>query len=238
MPSEALLEIRDLHIELTGGRKLLRGASLNIEAGSIVGLFGDSGCGKSTLALALLGLLPPKHYRVMGDILLRGRNLAQLSDRALTPIRGAAMSLIFQDPLLALNPVLRVRTQIAEILCAHEVAGDPAALLALAGLNEPERILASYPHQLSGGERQRVTIAQALACRPSLVIADEPFTALDAPRVVELIALFRSLRAELGTSFLLISHHPGVLSAAADRIFRLQNGVLIQQDRQEPRRGG
>jgi peptide/nickel transport system ATP-binding protein len=235
MPSEPLLELRDLHIEFAGGRKILRGASLEIGAGSIAGLFGDSGSGKSTLARALLGLLPPQHYRVRGDILLRGQNLSRLTDRALTPIRGEQISLIFQDPLLALNPVLRVRTQIAEILRAHDAHADPAGLLEQAGLSNPARILSAYPHQLSGGERQRVTIAQALACRPALVIADEPFTALDSPRVVELIALFRRLRADLGTSFLLITHHPGVLATAADRIYRLQNAALIPQ---EPQRAG
>ena len=238
MASEALLEVHDLHIELIGGREILSGASLEISPGSIAGLYGDSGCGKSTIALALPGLLDSDQYRIRGDIRLRGRNLTALSDRALTAVRGAQISLIFQDPLLALNPVLRVRTQITEILRAHDVAGDPEALVELAGLSDARRILALYPHQLSGGERQRVTIAQALACRPSLVIADEPFTALDAPRVIELIALFRRLRAELGTSFLLISHHPGVLAAAADQIFRLKNGVVVAEQHQEPRRAG
>ena len=204
MPPQALLRVHDLHIELAGDREILSGASLEIQPGAIVGLFGDSGCGKSTLALALLGLLPPAKYRV----------------------RGAQISIIFQDPLLALNPVLRVRTQLTEILQSHGVASDPAALLALAGLSDPGHILPAYPHQLSGGERQRVTIAQALACRPPLVIADEPFTALDGPRVLELVALFRRLRADCGTSFLLISHSPGVLAAAADEIFRLHDGRL------------
>jgi len=225
MPEDALLQVRDLHVELAG-REILSGASFEIRPGPIAGLFGDSGCGKSTLALALLGLLSPAQYRVRGEILWRGRNLLQVSEREWTAVRGAGISLIFQDPLLALNPVLSVRTQIAEILRAHQAAGDPAALLKLAGLDGSPRILDSYPHQLSGGERQRVTIAQALACRPPLIIADEPFTALDAPRVVELVALFRRLRADLGTSFLLISHSPGVLAAAADELFRLRQGKL------------
>jgi ABC-type glutathione transport system ATPase component len=163
---------------------------------------------------------------VRGEILFRGRNLPALSERELAQVRGAQIAMIFQDPLLALNPVLRIRTQLTEILRAHDVVRDPAELLALAGLSQPERLLSSYPHQLSGGERQRVTIAQALACRPSLVIADEPFTALDAPRVVELIALFRRLRADLGTSFLLITHTPGVLATAADQTYFLAGGRL------------
>jgi len=229
MGAQPLLQVRDLHVELVGRREIVCGASLEIQPGSIVGLCGDSGCGKSTLALALLGLLPPEQYRVRGEILLRGRDLLQLDERAMTAVRGGQIALIFQDPLLALNPVLPVRTQIREILRAHGAPAEPAALLALAGLNDAERILDAYPHQLSGGERQRVTIAQALACRPPLIIADEPFTALDAPRTVELVALFRRLRAECGASFLLISHSAGVLAAAADEILRLRDGRLEAQ---------
>ena len=221
-----MLQIRDLHIGLAGGREILSGVSLDVPEGSIAGLSGASGCGKSTLALAILGLLPRRQYDVHGEILFRGRNLNALTDREMAEVRGAQVSLIFQDPLLALNPVLRIHTQIAEILRAHGVTRDPAELLVLAGLADTARILAAYPHQLSGGERQRVTIAQALACRPALIIADEPFTALDAPRTVELIALFRRLRAELGTSFLLISHTPGVLATAADLTYCLSGGRI------------
>jgi ABC-type glutathione transport system ATPase component len=221
-----VLYIRDLRIELSTGREILGGVSLEIAEGSIAGLFGPSGCGKSTLALAILGLLSPRTYRVTGEILFRGRKLLALSEGELAEVRGSQIALIFQDPLLALNPVLRVRTQLTEILRAHQVVRDPSELLALAGLSDTDRILPAYPHQLSGGERQRVTIAQALACRPSLVVADEPFTALDAPKVVELIALFRRLRADLGTSFLLISHTPGVLATAADQTYCLTGGRL------------
>jgi peptide/nickel transport system ATP-binding protein len=222
-----MLQIRDLHIGLkNGGRAILSGVSLDVAEGSIAGLSGASGCGKSTLALAILGLLPADRYSVRGQILFRGRSLLGLTDQELARVRGAQISIIFQDPLLALNPVMRIRTQITEILRAHGVRRDPAELIALAGLADAARILDAYPHQLSGGERQRVTIAQALACRPPLIIADEPFTALDAPRTVELIALFRRLRAELGTSFLLISHTPGVLATAAAHIYSLTGGRI------------
>jgi ABC-type glutathione transport system ATPase component len=221
-----MLQIRDLHIELSGSREILSGVSLDVPEGSIAGLCGASGCGKSTLALAILGLLDRRRYRVRGEIRFRGRNLEQLSEREMAAVRGAQIAIIFQDPLLALNPVLQVRTQILEVLRAHQVVRDPAELLVLAGLPVTARILNAYPHQLSGGERQRVTIAQALACRPPLIIADEPFTALDAPRTVELIALFRRLRAELGTSFLLISHTPGVLATAADQTYCLAGGQI------------
>ena len=228
MPPEPLLEVRDLRIDLLPRHRILRGVSFDIPVGTIVGLSGDSGSGKTTLALALLKLLPPAQYRVGGQVLLRGRDLLALDEAALESVRGAQIAMIFQDPLLALNPVLRIHRQIAEILRAHHAEGNPADLLALAGIAAPARILAAYPHELSGGERQRVTIAQALACRPALIVADEPFTSLDAPRVVELTALFRRLRDRFRTSFLLISHHPGVLAATADQLLVLSDGALAK----------
>jgi ABC-type glutathione transport system ATPase component len=228
MPPEPLLEVRDLSIHLLPHRAILRGVSFDIPTATIVGLSGDSGAGKSTLALALLNLLPPAQYRVGGQVLLRGRDLLTLPERALQSARGAQIAIVFQDPLLALNPVLPIRQQIAEILRAHHAQGCPADLLSLAGIPAPAPILAAYPHQLSGGERQRVTIAQALACRPALIVADEPFTSLDAPRVLELAALFRRLRHQCGASFLLIGHHPGILAATADQLLVLREGALTK----------
>ncbi len=228
MPPEALLEVRDLCIDLIPHRSILRGVTFDISTGSIAGLSGDSGSGKTTLALALLKLLAPARYRVGGQVLLRGRDLLALDERALEELRGAEIAMIFQDPLLALNPVLRIGRQISEILRAHHAEGDPAELLELAGIALPERILDAYPHELSGGERQRATIAQALACRPALIVADEPFTALDAPRVVELAGLFRRLRDRLGTSFLVISHNPGTLRITADQLLVLRDGTLAK----------
>ena len=205
MPGAPLLEVRDLSIEFRGGREILGGFSLDLTQASIVGLSGPSGRGKTTLALALLHLLPAE-YEVRGHIHLQG---------------AARMAMIFQDPLLSLNPVLPISRQISEVLRAHHTAEDPAQLLALAGIADPARVLRAYPHQLSGGELQRVTIAQALAAKPALILADEPFTALDSPRVVALSTLFRRLREESGTSFLLISHDAGVLRATADRVVNL-----------------
>jgi ABC-type glutathione transport system ATPase component len=232
MPAASLLEVRDLHVEVAG-RVVLSGISFAIAPGSIVGLSGESGCGKTTLALALLGLLPAPPYLVRGDILLDGRNLLTLRERDWESVRGARIAMVFQDALLTLNPVLRIRTQLSEIMSAHGVQQDLEKLLILAGLTEPERILRAYPHQLSGGERQRVTIAQALACGPDLIVADEPFTALDGPRVIKLAALFRRLRDETGTSFLVISHSPGVLAIMADQVLRLSCGRIA--DRGSPR---
>jgi ABC-type glutathione transport system ATPase component len=223
---EPLLEVRDLAVELE--RPIVSGVSFNIDPGTITGLFGESGCGKTTLALALLRLLPA-HYRVSGLVRLRGRDLLGLGERELQRIRGADVSIIFQDPALALNPVMRAGRQVSEVLRAHDVSGDVAALFELAGLAPSPRLIAAYPHQLSGGERQRVLIAQALACRPGLVIADEPFTALDVLRVLELAALFRELRDRTGTSFLVISHSPGVLARLADTVLVVRAGRIVEQ---------
>ncbi|MBS1858713.1 MAG: ABC transporter ATP-binding protein [Acidobacteria bacterium] len=223
--SEPLLAVRDLHVDLAG-RTVLSNVSFTIARGAIAGLCGESGCGKTTLALALAGLLPSPPYRVGGEILLDGRDLSALPEAGLRRIRGARLGMVFQDSLLALNPVLTIRTQLREILRAHGIARDLPELLALAGLDDAPRILAAYPHRLSGGERQRVTIAQALACRPALVVADEPFTALDGPRVLELSALFRRLRDETGTSFLVISHSPGVLAGIAGEVLRMSGGRI------------
>jgi peptide/nickel transport system ATP-binding protein len=226
--ADALLEVRDLTVKMASAgnpRTILDGVSFDLKQNEITGLFGESGCGKTTLALAILGLLPER-YRVRGSVRLNGQELIGLGERRMQAVRGRTISMIFQDPALALNPVMRVRDQLAEIARAHRVAWDAEALLASVGLPTASRILTSYPHQLSGGERQRVTIAQALVCRPALAIADEPFTALDAPRVVELARLFTELT---GTSFLVISHSPGVLARIAGRVLMMQAGRLTEE---------
>ena len=231
--SSGALAVRDLSVDLISARNaavpVLSGVSFQVDAGSIVGLFGESGCGKTTLALALLNLLPAPRYRVRGSVQLRNLEVLSASERQLERIRGAEISLVFQDPLLALNPVLRVRDQVAEAMRAHGRQDGLESLFGLVGLGATRRVLDAYPHQLSGGERQRVAIAQALACRPALVIADEPFTALDAIRVVELSSLFRELREELETSFLLISHSPGVLARTADQILVMDGGRIVER---------
>jgi ABC-type glutathione transport system ATPase component len=229
---EPLLEVQGLAVDLISEhhtpRAILSDVGFSIDKGSILGLFGESGCGKTTLALALLSLLPAG-YRVSGSVRLQGRELLGLSERELQGVRGSSISMVFQDPMLALNPVMRVRDQVAEVLRAHRVRAEIEPLFELAGLQASRRLLNSYPHQLSGGERQRVTIAQALACRPALVIADEPFTALDGPRVLELIALFRGLKERTGASFLLISHSLGVLASVADRVLVMREGRVVEQ---------
>lgn len=228
---DCLLEARDLTVEMDAGegvRTIVDGVSFAVEAGKIVGLFGESGCGKTTLALALLNLLPRDRYRARGSVRFRGEELLGVDERRMQAIRGAEISMIFQDPALALNPVLRVRRQLAEVARAHGVAAEPARALELAGLPASPRILAAYPHQLSGGERQRVAIAQALICDPPLAIADEPFTALDAPRVAALAEVFSARKRDAGTSFLIISHSPGVLARIADTTLVMRGGRIVE----------
>jgi len=229
--AQSLLAVHNLDVVLAASR-ILSGVSFNIEPGRIAGLFGESGCGKSTLALALLGLLPEK-YRVAGSVQFEGKEIIGCPPRELRRIRGAGMAIVFQDPLLALNPVLRAEDQIAEAIRAHSrapaaaVRMQVATALKLVGL-DPSRVARAYPHEISGGQRQRVLLAQALASKARLIIADEPFSALDAPAAVELCSLFLKLRDELATSFLLISHSPGVLAVTADRVMVMNHGQLVE----------
>ena len=212
-----LLQVENLSVDLRG-RSILSEVSFSIASGSIVGLSGESGCGKTTLALALLGLLPGKLYRVAGAVRIEG---------------GGWIAMAPQDPLLALNPVMRVCDQVEEVRRSHpKSALDPAKAMALAGVPESRR--RAWPHELSGGERQRVVLAQALAGGPALIVADEPFTALDAPHVLELSALFRRLTEQLGTSFLLISHSPGVLRASAAEILMMYAGRIVERGPARP----
>lgn len=230
MPPRPLLEVRDLAVDLLPEFSLLSGVSFDIAAGEITGLFGESGSGKTTLALSLLRLLPPRRYRVSGSIRFRGMDLLALDEGRLETIRGARISLLGQDPLLALNPVLSAGTQVAEVIRAHRhlAPNDLPELFSLVGLDFAT-IGPAYPHQLSGGERQRLLMAQALAARPALVIADEPFTALDVIRVVELCDLFRRLKEVNDVAFLIISHNPSVLALIADAVMVMYAGRIVER---------
>ncbi len=226
-PSRVLLEVRDLRVSygqdtrsaIEGGTSAI---SFDVHTGEILGMQGRSGCGKTSTALAILRLLPPD-ARVSGSALFQGRDLLQLSDRELRRIRGKQVSIIYQEPTLALNPVMKVGDQIAEVAHAHglsDVKVEASAMLESVGL-EPERYYVAYPHELSGGERHRVLLAQALICRPQLVIADEPTASLDATLKTEILELIESLRRQFGTAFLLISHDSSVISRTADRVIEL-----------------
>jgi oligopeptide/dipeptide ABC transporter ATP-binding protein len=243
--ADPVLRVSNLEIEIAqmdraslagpGPRSLwlpvVSGVSFDIPRGAVVGLFGESGCGKTTLALALPGLLSAKRYRTRGSVLLEAREILNLDVGHLESVRGARIGVIFQDPLLSLNPVLRVRETIREVMRAHSVGGEGRVeeVLRLAGLDPSPRTLDAYPHRLSGGERQRVAIAAAIACRPALVIADEPFTALDAPRILELARLFGELKERLGIAFLLIDHNPAVIARIADYALVMYAGRIVER---------
>jgi peptide/nickel transport system ATP-binding protein len=206
--------------------------AFEVGAGESLGVLGESGCGKTSLALAILRLLP-RSASVSGSIAFDGRDLLQASERELQQVRGAGISLIFQDPGLALNPVLRVGAQIVEVVRAHRrgtsrehrVAAEQA--LAEVAL-DPARFYDAYPHQLSGGQQQRVAIAQALVCRPNLVIADEPTASLDATVQLEILELVRDLKTRTGIAFLLISHNPAILAFLCDRVMAMHAGRAVE----------
>jgi len=211
----------------------LRGVDFELNAGESIGLLGESGSGKSTLALALLHLLPENAKIIAGNINYRGQDFLRLSPAHLRATRGAEISLISQEPALALNPVLPVGRQISDVLQAHskldrpQLADRTKAMLEAVGFADPDRILRAYPHQLSGGQRQRVAIAQALVCRPAVVIADEPLSSLDTATQVEILTLLQKLRRELSLAMIFITHDAGVLSSVADHIIIMRNGQAL-----------
>jgi peptide/nickel transport system ATP-binding protein len=233
------LEVRDLAVSYRGAdggwTPAVEGIGFTIGPGEALGVLGESGCGKTTTALAIPGLLPANGRIERGSVRLAGRELVGLSERELARVRGAGVGLVAQEPSLALNPVLRVGEQVAEVLRVHRGLAwrrcreEAARGLAALGFADPERIAASYPHQLSGGERQRVTLARALIASPPVLIADEPTASLDAPVAVEILALLRELKERRRLALLLISHDPRVLAAIADRVLVLRAGRVVEE---------
>jgi oligopeptide/dipeptide ABC transporter ATP-binding protein len=213
----------------------LDAVSLDIEAAEVVGILGESGSGKSTLGLALLRLLPACARHDRGAILFRGQDLLQLRDPELRKLRGQEISLIPQDPALSLNPVIKVGEQIAEVIRAHFVMNGKQRksrgieLLAEVGFDQPQEIYDAYAHQLSGGQRQRIAIAQAVACRPALVVADEPTSKLDAGLQAEIIALLSKIQARHGMAVLVITHDPTILPGFADRVVVMYAGHIVEE---------
>ena len=230
--SSPLLEVRDLNIRF-GEKHAVRGISFAIRAGEALGLVGESGSGKSVTSLAIMRLLPPQAV-FSGQILCAGRNLAALRDEEMRRLRGSEIAMIFQEPMTALNPVMRIGDQIVEAVLAHERVGKAAAKnraidgLREVGIPEPERRFTAYPHQLSGGQRQRVMIAIALVNRPKLLIADEPTTALDVTVQAQVLELLRDLRAKHGLAMLFISHDLGVIAQICDRVAVMYGGQVLE----------
>ena len=231
-----VLEVRDLDVSFwVNGLwfPAVDKAAFDLHAGEALAIVGESGSGKSTIALALMGLLP-RNASVRGSIRLSGLEIVGLDERGLRSIRGRVVSMIFQEPMTALNPVYTVGFQIAEMLRSHQSMSPRAArrraieLLDLVEIPEPERRIDSYPHQLSGGQRQRAMIAQALALDPALLVADEPTTALDVTVQAEILKLIRDLRDRIDAGILLITHDMGVVADLADHVLVMQRGKVVE----------
>ncbi|MHA6732208.1 ABC transporter ATP-binding protein [Devosia sp. A369] len=207
--------------------------ALEVNPGEIVAIVGESGCGKSATAMAIMGLLPPT-ARVSGSIRFNGRELLNMSSRDWRSVRGGEIGMIFQDPMTALNPMMTIGDQIAEVLNQHKKLSRAAvreaviSLLDRVRIPSPAKRYAEFPHQLSGGMRQRVVIAMAIACRPKLIIADEPTTALDVTIQAQILALLDELRREVGSAIVLISHDLGVVSEVADRVVVMYAGSVVE----------
>jgi oligopeptide/dipeptide ABC transporter ATP-binding protein len=234
----AVLEVRDLCVAY-GGRdggvwRVLGKVSFGVGAGEILGVMGESGSGKSTLASALLRLLPANGHITGGEILLEGSNVLRMDEVELRRIRGGAVSIIFQEPSLALHPTIRIGDQVVEVLRAHgasskrERSERAREILAKVFSRDVERMFSSYPHELSGGQQQRAMIAQAIACDPALVVADEPTASLDPTTQREILTLFQSLRDQLGIAFVFITHNPMLLAGFADRVLVLYAGKVAE----------
>lgn len=236
---EVLLRVQDLNVSYrgtsSGQQRAVENVSFEIGEGEVLGLMGGSGCGKTSIALALLGLLSKSQAHVSGSVQFRGKELLTTDRNALRAIRGSGISLVFQEPELALSPVMNAREQVAEVIHAHHdwkwqrCRADAEMALVRVGLPNTPRIFSAYPHQLSGGQRQRVVLAQALACKPALLIADEPAASLDARSQNEFLALLRELQREMRLAILLISHAPEVQARLADRLMVMENGRIVEQ---------
>lgn len=236
--ANALLEIRHLTVcyrTARGTVRALETVNLELQEGEILGLVGESGCGKSTLGLAVMRLLPvPPGEFVDGRMLALGTDLLELREKDLESLRGRFMSMIFQNPMSSLNPVLTVGYQITRVLRLHGTRSGRQAeqraqeFLELVGFHDPRRVMSSYPHELSGGMQQRVAIAMALSCRPKLLVADEPTTALDVTIQAQILQLLLDLRRQLGFTVLLITHDLGLAAQTCDRIAVMYAGSLVE----------
>lgn len=238
---QTLLAVKNLTVSYrcadASQERAVEGVSFEIGAGEVLGLMGESGCGKTSIALTVLGLLSEEQAHVSGSIQFLGKELLRMEQSTLRAIRGAGIAMVFQEPGMALNPVMRVRDQVAEVIHAHQglkweqCRADAEAVLARVGLPKTQRIFSAYPHQLSGGQQQRVVLAQALSCEPTLLIADEPTASLDARSQYELLTLLRELQRELQISILLISHSAEVQARLADRLMVMAQGRIVEQGR-------
>jgi peptide/nickel transport system ATP-binding protein len=235
----ALLEVRGLTTVFDtddGEVRAVDGVDFGLERGRTLGIVGESGCGKSVTALSIMGLVPrPPGRIVAGEVRFEGEDLLKLPPARLRELRGARLSMIFQEPMTSLNPAFTVGDQVAEALLRHGSTGRKEAkdqaieMLRRVRIASPERRARDYPHRLSGGLRQRVMIAMALACNPRLLIADEPTTALDVTIQAQILELMRALRSELGTAIILITHDLGVIAELADDVIVMYAGEVVER---------
>ncbi len=228
-----VLEVRDLEVSF-GPLRILRGVSFDLEAGQTLGVVGESGCGKSMTGFAIMGMLPPGGKVTNGSIKIDGKELVGLKERKLREVRGEQIALVMQDPFTSLNPMMRIGSQIAEALRLHHGLSKSAAwkesieMLDKVGVPAPKNAAKRYPHQLSGGQRQRVVIAMAFACKPQVLIADEPTTALDVTLQAQILRLLRELQEKEGTAVMLISHDIGAIASVSQRIAVFYAGRIVE----------
>ena len=233
-----LLEVQNLQTHfgtIDGVVRAVEGVSFHINAGETLGVVGESGCGKSVTAMSILRLIQEPPGKIAGKILFQGRDLLELSEPEMQAIRGKDISMIFQEPMTSLNPVLTVGRQIGETVMLHEGVSARDAeqraieMLTLVGIPAPARRVREYPHQLSGGMRQRVMIAMALACSPQLLVADEPTTALDVTIQAQILELMRDLKTRVGAAIMLITHDLGVVAEMAQRVIVMYAGRKVEE---------
>ena len=235
--TEPILAVRDLSVDARtpeGLRPVLEGVSFTLHPGETLCLAGESGSGKSLTALSIMRLLSLSLKPRSGSVRLAGRELTPLSERAMRRVRGGEIAMIFQEPMTSLNPVMKVGSQLTEAIRTHDGADTRGAevralaMLEAVHMTEPARRMGQYPHELSGGMRQRVMIAMALSCRPKVLIADEPTTALDVTVQAQILKLMRELRADFGAAILLITHDMGVVAEMADRVAVMKSGRVVE----------
>lgn len=233
-----LLQVKNLRTYFyteAGVVKAVDGVDFEVYPGEVLGIVGESGCGKSVTSLSIMRLIGQPGKIVEGEVIFNGTDLLKIPESEMVKVRGNSISMIFQQPQSALNPVFRAGEQIGEVLNIHQDLGKEAGrkraieLLKMVGIPEPERRAEAYPHELSGGQAQRVMIAMALACVPDLLIADEPTTALDVTIQAQILDLMRNLRENIGTSIILITHDLGVVAEMAERIAVMYAGQIVEQ---------
>ncbi|WP_457786490.1 ABC transporter ATP-binding protein [Geobacillus sp. Geo 8.1] len=239
MGEKILLEVRGLWTSFftdDGEIPAVDGVDFSIREGEVLGIVGESGCGKSVTSLSIMGLLPKGIGKVVGgEIWFKGENLIEASERRMKQIRGNEIAMIFQEPMTSLNPLFTIGNQLVEAIRLHTKIGKKEAraraveMLKLVGLPRAEQMLDEYPHQLSGGMRQRVMIAMAMVCRPALLIADEPTTALDVTIQAQILALMKELNQTFGTAVMMITHDLGVVAELCDRVIVMYAGQIVEE---------